>query len=273
MKLKVGLEVEVEFERYSDLFETPRQWRMTKDGSLRGTSAEFVLNGPRLMRATQKCVLELYDELNKDCVLRDTTRAGVHLHIDCRDLSITEFFNLLVVAIICEEAITKRLGGKGRWGNLFNTPMLSTPGMLLILSEKLQYIVANDGDLMRPFNLFQHNEDNWKYSGINLCSLWKQGSLEIRSCRTPMTPGPIIQWTNAWSKVVDIALSYDNPMSIMSSVSRDGYGSIVRDVTGEDSTNEIYGKRGVQCAQFVAFAADTEGWDTLKKYTINKDCR
>ena len=100
-----GVEVEVEATSFDTM---PRLncWKSVHDGSLRGESAEFVFRNPLPLDKTIGEVVKLYSYL-KECGIKDSGRAGVHVHVNVNTLTVVQLLNLIAMWMIVEEAAVR----------------------------------------------------------------------------------------------------------------------------------------------------------------------
>ena len=249
-----GVEVEVEAASFATMPHL-NCWKSVHDGSLRGESAEFVFRKPLPLDETISEVVKLYSYL-KECGIKDSGRAGVHVHVNVNTLTVVQLLNLIAMWMIVEEAAV-RWCGPSRKGNLFCLTSSEACGNLLAL---VRAIAEND------FAAFD-NGDRYRYAALNLCSLWKYGSIEFRCLGTPTTHEPIVEWVLFLDKLVSVAKAYDNPASLILAMSAGGYKEFVKRVLPSPVVDSITDKElreGVNNAQMVAFAADWGRFDQTK---------
>ena len=102
---EVGIEIEVEGQDLPHV--VSRYWRTERDGSLKAAEAfEYVLKRP-VPRADVKKVLTSLEKKWKsnNAIINDSFRAGVHVHINVRDLTTTQMVTFATLYYIFEETL------------------------------------------------------------------------------------------------------------------------------------------------------------------------
>jgi hypothetical protein len=222
----LGVEVEVEAE--SPVVEVPG-WATVADGSLRGYSGEYVSPpfGPKM---TSENVVRLYKTFEeKNLVLKDSMRAGVHVHVNCQDLTLRELFTFLAAYYVLEELLTEELG-TDRQGNLFCLRLSDAE----FANNALLYVLQTQ-DVAH--NVFTNN--NFRYAAANLVSLSKFGTVEFRALKTPTTAQPILDWIAVLSTLYEGAKKYNDPAELLSAMSADGEKEVVKGLLGEHAEKQI----------------------------------
>ena len=249
-----GVEVEVEVESLSTM-PLLNAWHQTEDGSLRGESAEFVFKRPLDFDSTVKEVCTLYNYLN-ECGVKDTGRAGIHVHLNVNGLTTVQLINLITLWMIVEETAVKWCG-PSRKGNLFCLTNSEAYGNVIALIRSVE---SND---FRPFL----KGDGFRYSALNLCSLWKYGSVEFRCLGTPTEVGPVLEWIRFINKLYEACQKWDNPATLMLAMSAGGYAEFIKQLFDSPVVSGITQKdlrEGVNNAQMVAFARDWATFDRTR---------
>src|SRR5690606_27696704 len=95
----------------------PNFWLVHADGSLRGESAEYVLRNPLDRVGVEKALNYLSKKLDKaEC--NYSWRTSVHVHINMQKETLMTLYNLVCLAILFEDSLSK-FSGPSRMGNLF----------------------------------------------------------------------------------------------------------------------------------------------------------
>ena len=212
---EVGLEVEVEGDNvcYQDM---RGRWREEDDGSLRGDGVEYVLRRPCSRDKVDSVLEELSDHFEaRNWEIDDSDRCGVHVHINCQDLEVTQVFNFIVLYLIVEDALT-RYCGEDREGNLF-----------CLRARDAAVIIDLVGQAMKDDDLRSFNDQGMRYSSMNLASLGKYGSLEFRALKTPTNLMEIRTWVQMLLAVKDASLKYEMPSQILNDLSVHGANNFV----------------------------------------------
>jgi hypothetical protein len=194
-------------------------WNVTRDGSLRGEAYEYVFKDPVTRELTPKAISELYAVLNK-CKIEDSGRAGVHVHVNIRDLDYQELFSFILLYVVFEEVLID-MCGEDRKGNLF-----------CLRVDDAEYLLVKIRDLFMTMDFSQVN-DRIRYSGINLTAIRKYGSLEFRSLPSPVSEELLNLWIQLLLKIKDKAKEFKDPRLIVTGVSEYGGRDFAASVFGE----------------------------------------
>lgn len=197
----LGVEIEVEG---NNLPQPDKYWNCELDGSLRGESMEYVLSKPLGMAATRSALSHLNASyLANDTVVHESVRAGVHVHVNVQQLSTVELFSFMTAYIVLEDLLIKYCG-EYREGNLFCLRIKDAEYLLHTIEE-----VARTKD----YQLF--NRDVLRYSSMNVCSLWRYGSLEFRAMRGTRDLDAIGDWAEILLNIRNVAVKFDSPAHIV----------------------------------------------------------
>ena len=219
VKGDAGVEIEVEGSRLPvpELY-----WRSERDGSLRGEAREYVLKKPLDLPDVRKA-LEHLDQSYKDnnTVVNESVRAGVHVHVNVQQLSITELFSFITAYIILEDLLIKYCG-EYREGNLFCLRTRDAEYLLHILEQvaATKSYIDFDNDVLR-------------YSSMNVCSLSRYGSLEFRAMRGTRDLGLIGDWAEMLVGIRNAASKFDSPKHIVEYLQEHGAESFLETFLGD----------------------------------------
>ena len=211
---EVGIEVEVEGEKLPDNIPKssalhPRYWTTTRDGSLRGEAFEYVLTAPVSREHVKPALSQLYSRLDK-CVVHDSGRAGIHVHINVRELTLTQMFTFVLLYMVFEKVLV-RFCGEEREGNLFCLRVTDAEYLAMLLQKSIS---------RQQFNLL--STDDLRYASINLTALRKYGSLEFRAMRSPVSQEILQQWVTTLLAIKDSAARLQDPEELILGISQDG---------------------------------------------------
>jgi hypothetical protein len=223
----MGIEVEVEAER--PLPPAGKKWKAVNDGSLRGYATEYV-SQPLLPEDAILVTKELYNNIAAaESKIQNSMRAGVHIHVNCQDLTIRELFTFLAAYYCLEELLTEDLGEE-RQGNLFCLRLSDAE----YANASLLYVLQTESV---DHNIFTNN--NFRYSAVNLVALSRFGTLEFRALKTPTSPEPVIDWIQTLSALYNGAKTFKDPAELLSAMSADGEKEVVKKLLGEKAEKHI----------------------------------
>lgn len=250
----IGLEIEVEGHNLPVL---SKWWRNEQDGSLKGIETrEYVLDGPQSLEGI-KTALDHLDKAYQanQTVVDDSVRAGVHVHINCQHLTMTQLYNFITLYLLLENLLV-RWCGEYREGNLFCLRASDAEWMLYTIRK-----AANDG--RKQFRNRFHN-DELRYASLNLKALGDYGSLEFRAMRGTRDLGLIYKWAETLFNLREAACKFNMPTSIIEQFSVDGVDAFLTRTLGGNKDMFIRGCpdaaqlvwEGMRNAQDVAYCAD-----------------
>ncbi len=183
--------VEFEFENVTHPINKNLDWagliEEKEDGSLRNHGREFVFTTPLFGKDVTDVIRGMCAEATakKYAV---SLRTGLHIHIDARDISYDQLHWWIVLNALLEPALYTWVGD-GRDENVFCLPWHSTQGIIPILRK----IYSAKGERL---GVAASELRQRKYSGFNLDTLSRFGSIEYRQLKNTMDADRIIQWLN-----------------------------------------------------------------------------
>lgn len=252
----IGLEIEVEGRR---LPIPNKYWRCDRDGSLRGEeSMEYVLDRPSSLQTVEEALQNL------QCCYKDnqtrideTVRAGVHVHINCQKLTLTELYKFFVLYLVLENILIKYCG-EYREGNLFCLRCQDAEFLLYALIR-----AAKDRNFLGHFH-----DDNVRYASMNVKALGDYGSLEFRAMRSTKDLDAILDWVKILLNLREVSKEFDSPVQIIEQVSGMGRKAFLEKCLGPFANffNGVVGvddllAEGVQLAQCLAYCVNWKTWD------------
>lgn len=254
----VGVEIEVEG---NNLPHPEEYWRCERDGSLRGESMEYVLREPLSMPDVRKSLAHLDAcYVNNNTLVDESVRAGVHVHVNVQELTTVQLFSFMTAYIILEDLLVKYCG-EYREGNLFCLRMKDAEYLLHTLER------VADGKDYRMFET-----DMLRYASMNVCSLWRYGSLEFRAMRGTRDLSVVGDWAEMLLNLRNVAVKFDNPAQIVEMLQRDGAESFLEAFLGTYKDKLCNGvayeeliTEGLYRAYQLAMATD---WESFKMKNI-----
>lgn len=271
----IGIEIEVEGNKFpkdtsnSQLALIPKEWKYTKDGSLRGQdNAEYVLREPIKFEEVPGAVTELWDMFSKyGSVLDESNRTSVHVHLNVGRWHLNRLTSFLAMYFAVEEILTEWCG-EHRVGNLFCLRAKDAPAIVTTLKRFIQ----QDGAVELPSSLH--------YAGLNANAIMKFGSLEIRSLRGCTDPQHILDWVAVLERIYNLSADFADPRALVDSFSGNGplafYDMILGDrgpVVKESITwdnqrimESMYD--GIRLAQDLCYCRD---WSLYRPVEIQRD--
>jgi len=176
-----GLEIEVEQIHQVDKPKFKSYWDVTPDNSLRNSGIEFV-SKPLKAFQIEGALDQLVDNLKINGNPPEfTPRTSTHIHMNVRDLTISQIFNLVLIYTSVENVLFNWVG-HGRDKNIFCIKLTDT-----------EYIHQYTTLLNDPARATRY----WnKYTALNLKPMESKGTIEFRHMYGTMDKEIILPWIN-----------------------------------------------------------------------------
>lgn len=209
---KYGLELELEGQGVGLEGVPVKGWSRHHDQSLRGESIEFVFNGPCEYDESVKRVDALFKKFEaKGVRINNSHRTSTHVHLNFSDKTVKD-----VVTFFCLYTMLERLlepmCGEDRIGNLF---CLSSRHSENIID------VVHHGIAKSTFDAFRR--DAFKYAACNLSTLFKFGTVEIRSMRGADDAKMVTRWLQVLKAMYEYACKPEvMPCNLIGELSMEG---------------------------------------------------
>lgn len=176
----MGLEVEIE--GYDILQSYLGDWNIVRDGSLREEGAEFVLSSPLCGERLLTAISVLSEHLGERGY-NTSHRCSVHCHIDFTKNTLEDVRKFFFLYALLEPSLYT-VSDKERYSNIY------CPG----LSHATMQVV-NAAGLLRNNAMLSQVGRYWnKYTGINLASLSRFGTIEIRTHSGTGEGDDLVRW-------------------------------------------------------------------------------
>ena len=202
-----GVEIEVELENpFSGVFDNTL-WAVEDDGSLRGYGYEFVLKKPLPIDKAKDAVKTLLANLNDGNKVIDNGRAGVHVHVNIKDLSVKQAASFITLAVTHEELLAE-FCGEYRKGNLF-----------CLRSRDAEYSLNVLNRAFKDEDLRHLHTDEIRYAFLNFKAIPQYGSVEFRGMRSDGDAKHICDWLSILGKLKEMSRKVDGPVHIIADVS------------------------------------------------------
>lgn len=255
----LGIEIEVEG---NSLPMVDKYWKNEEDGSLKGPETrEYVLRKPSSLNDVRLALNYLDDQyVANNTQVMDTVRAGVHVHVNCQHLTMTQLYTFMTVYLTLENILVKWCG-EGRCGNLF-----------CLRASDAEYILDQIKAAANSRVFREHlYSDNLRYASMNVKALGDYGSLEFRSMRGTRDLNLIFTWAKTLLSLREYSKELNNPSEVIEKFSLLGAEGFMREVLGENyevfscAEQEKLLWEGMRNAQDIAFCADWSVFDPKMK--------
>jgi hypothetical protein len=159
--------------------------------------------------------------------LNPSKRCGVHIHINCQQLTLDETLMFIMVYLILEDLLV-RYCGPARAGNPFCLRARDADALISALMEsvRLQYF--------RPLTV-----DIYRYSSLNISAIAKFGTLEFRAHPATTEFARIKQWVDILLAVKDASSKWRTPLALVEYVSMEGASRFFEEVFPDPSMRSL----------------------------------
>lgn len=214
-----GIEIELEGKNILGPTQDPKftkLWEAVTDNSLKAykpgdQTIEYRFIKPLDLDGTELALKMIEEGLTKpDVTIYHTGRTSVHVHVNMLNDSMATIYNYITLLSIFDELLVSQ-NGKHRIGNNFCLRAKDAEGFLISMSQSL----AHYGNL----SALQHNN---RYSSVNVMSLFKQGTIELRSMECTIDRQRLMHWVKTLAAIKDAAKDYKNPLEIVGAFSQFG---------------------------------------------------
>lgn len=223
--------IELELEGYNvRLQEVPTKgWRRTDDGSLRGESVEYVFTQPKTYEEAQKAVKTLFKKFRDNGVkFNDSIRTSTHVHLNFSDKPMKQAINFFCLFTMLEE-ILQYYSGEDRKGNLFCISSREASGIIPILEE-----------CVCKASLRDFAGDRFKYAACNLSTLYKFGTIEIRTMRGASSEEQVSKWLDILNDLYIFSTEKTiSPVELVSNLSLMGSEDFLKTIFQDHNLEEI----------------------------------
>jgi len=227
-KLKGDYGLEIETETINP-YDVPKFsfWSAHVDRSLRNFGMEYVLKTPlSLEKEIPEALDEFSTKLKGVNFIKDSITTSLHVHVNVLNMSFRELGNYFVAYTLAENLLV-RFSGESRKSNLFALPICDAEGTYHNMIHLLRSVESLN------FNRLYFDPEAVKYAALNLASLDRFGSLEIRSFRGTTDVKEILSWVEILDKIKVFATAENRtPVDIVESYRARG-PNIVRDIFGD----------------------------------------
>ena len=228
----IGIEIEVESTEPIPESDT-ESWVSKQDTSLRYHGMEFVSRAPIGVDECEKALNFLMKKLNKHKIIHNSPRTSVHVHYNVNNYTLNQYWTACFAYWFVEDLLFK-VCGETREGNLFCLRLRDAEGVLSYVEQELS--VSAYKNVFRYLN----NNENIRYSALNLCATPLFGSLEVRSMRGVYDTQIIVDWVKLLSTLFDNAItSFKNPGQLFESVVDKGAETVARELLGVFSAKTV----------------------------------
>lgn len=244
----LGVEIELEGRGVYDIGHVDG-WLRDEDGSLRDEAYEYVLANPVKLDKLPECIDALNEAIDvAGARIYDTGRAGVHVHVNVQQLTMTQVYNMIVLYLIFEDQLID-LCGEYRDGNLF-----------CLRASDAEYMIDFLAATAKQQAWYDLGSDNVRYAALNVNAIARYGSLEFRAMRSTTCKDTLMSWAGILLELRRLACEFENPIAIIEAFSRETprrmYDRLFADYPNLVPFDRQSMMDGMRRAQIIAFSSD-----------------
>ena len=192
MENRYGIEIELENCRRLDRFGFPPMWTVEGDGSLRNAGMEFKSSRDYSLSDAKSSLAYLHSFFEgNEIAVEANPRCGVHVHMDVRDMSHEQVYNLLCNYSMIEPTFFAYVNsfGEDREGSHFCVPYYH------VRDRAASLMLA-----FKDYNLDNIQHYGRKYMALNVLPYLRFGSVEWRQFPAILPVTSITQWLDILDK-------------------------------------------------------------------------
>jgi hypothetical protein len=228
---KFGVELELEGRNVGLQDIAVKGWSRVMDGSLRGEAIEYTTIGSKTADDVKKSVVDLFKKFRDNGVkFNDSIRTSTHVHLNFSDKSVKQVVNFFSLFTMLEEVL-QHYSGEDRKGNLFCISTREAEGIVGVLVRCLA-----------EQSLGKFAGDRYKYAACNLSTLFKFGTVEVRTMRGASSPEQVNKWIDILNDMYEYAQNkMDGPADLITDLSHLGAEELMRKIFSPASLAELMG--------------------------------
>jgi hypothetical protein len=199
--------IELEYENLPMPYEGPDMWELTGDGSLRNDGIEFV--SMPLSRDQVAEALDTARDFLQGTTADPSPRCGIHVHLNMRGRTIGELFSFNTAYVLMEPSIFQHFC-PDRVSSSFCVPFVENSHMISRAHESIQ--LARASRMLTPLQPLVNTS---KYSALNMSSLPRFGTVEVRSLPSTLDFRLLRRWITMLTRLYDASVRYNDPTRVV----------------------------------------------------------
>lgn len=216
-KGEIGLEIETETIAPYDIPKFALWDSHRDDGSLRDFGVEYIFKRPLLFEKEVPMALKEFTLKTKDVPFKkDSFTTSVHVHMNIQNDTFQTLGNFLTIYSLVENLLV-RFSGPDRLSNTFCLPLCDaeeTFNNIIVMCKNIE---------KKNFHGLSFHADSTKYGALNLSSIQRFGSLEIRLFRGETDTNKVLEWITLLYKIMEYSrLKTMNPMKFINTWEKGG---------------------------------------------------
>lgn len=238
-------------------------WSVKKDSSLRDFGQEYILNAPvRYDYELDIALGEFRDKTSGIPFIQNSISTSVHVHWNILNEKWKTLGNFCTLYTLYENLLIE-YSGEFRRNNLFCLPLRSAPLIPKYIEEMFRSVNKKSyaGCFFEP--------ELVKYAALNLSTIQRFGSLEMRSFRGTTDINVIKDWITIIHDIVKFSRQDITPCSILD-IYKDNEDGLFRDVFAEsyhkirrDNQKELIENKNLFLSGQIGYCLLDDQWNSL----------
>lgn len=245
-------------------------WYAIEDHSLRNYGMEFVLKKPLPL---VNCI-DAFDEfaaMTKKVQFIDCPPgASVHVHVNMLPESLMTLANFITLWVMFENILVEYCGVSRR-SNLFALPTRVAEENIKHYCNLFKYLDEKQDQAISNFS-----EEYGKYSSLNITTLCRLGTVEVRTMRGTTDVSVLKVWVSILQRLLDYARLKKTPYDILQSVKEDStdlfykvFGPYTDDLINANWQEQL--DRNLHYVYSLVNAVPN--WDTFGQYELKEEVK
>lgn len=193
-------------------YKTPmlNKWKAMGDGSLRNYGIEFIFKEPYSFQEALKAI-DIFEEGTKKVkFIEGAPGTSVHVHVNMWNKTFLTMGNFCTLYILFENLLTE-FAGETRRSNLFSLPTRCAEPTVWNIVSMFEGIEKGNTRSIR------FSDEDVKYAALNLASLSRLGSLEVRMMRGTTRAEELKDWIRILNRLLLFSMTDGlTPRDVMS---------------------------------------------------------
>jgi hypothetical protein len=220
-----GVEIECEGQNLYPII--TKGWDSKADGSLRGvfpnSAVEWVFKKPLPYNETIRALNALVKaQKDNNAAPSFSFRTSTHVHFNMQEATMDQLCAVIYTYCLIEELLVN-FAGPSRKANRFCLSINDGEGIL----DHYQHIFQLGDAALRV------NENDVRYAALNIASLRKYGSLEVRLLRGTLDLDVLIPWITSIGSLRDFGMRMESPRKVHDLFAKIGPDGLIKEVFPE----------------------------------------
>lgn len=185
-----------------------KEWRAITDGSLRNFGIEYIFRKPLKYDEAISALENFRESIKSIKFIENSNSCSTHVHINFMKEDFLTLGNFITIWVLFENILVE-YSGEHRRSNFFSLPTRAAEVLYLNIVTMFSKLSKKD-----PSGL-SWSVNTCKYGSINLATLAKLGSLEVRTFRGTTDMNIVIKWVSVLNNILEFSRKDTTPRAIL----------------------------------------------------------